>query len=536
MAGKPQLKPPNPPPGPPTRAFWWLFLGLHLLWYAPELVFTQLTCQASGLSFFQGLKVAPPVLFGELALLFLLPRQRVFQGLASGVVVLLFFYQGYAAFYQATYGEPPHFQDDYALAREVLPVFLSSIGGHRLLYFGLGLAAALLLGGTAWALCRAAWKAARPHHRRTLLVLVGLALLQLFVEPNFPFRWVSEDLAQSLHLPAAHRYASEANPCPQTAMPAPAPSPPDVFVLFLESYGAVAWQHPAVRPALETLADSALPVLGREGWQVFSTFSQAPIIGGRSWLSFTTGLTGLPVKSQVQYNDLLRRHADCRHLVRYLHALGYETWRLATMRTNPTTRKLIPYPTLERFWGFDHFLEFEDIPYAGPPFDFYGGIPDQYALGFLRDQHLLQRPGPHFVFFITLSSHIPWYEPPPLPPDWRTLDSLPAAERSLKGFRLERYRKAMVYELRMALQFALQYPRKAVFLLIGDHQPALLLTPDRPRFRFATPLHVLTRDSFHEPPLREQGLVPGLEPRTDSLRFHHEDLYPLIQGLLAAEH
>ncbi len=46
------------------------------------------------------------------------------------------------------------------------------------------------------------------------------------------------------------------------------------------------------------------------------------------------------------------------------------------------------------------------------------------------------------------------------------------------------------------------------------------------------PLHVLVRDSLQAQALLQRGLVPGLQP-PEELRFRHEQLYPLIQGLLS---
>ena len=231
---------------------------------------------------------------------------------------------------------------------------------------------------------------------------------------------------------------------------------PDIYFLFIESYGTVATLSPELESTYKNLITSLQKPLNDEGWHMASTYSIAPIKGGRSWLSFSSTLSGIKIENQLQYNNMIELNKNFPHLVRYLNYQGYQTYRMSTM-SNTNTDSLIPLNKNNQFWGFDDLIMYNDIPYKGYQYDYLGGLPDQYALGHFDENIGDKSTSPKFLFFITTTSHGPWYPPPPIVKDWKALDDLkesPTGESpQLKGETIFRYQKSIEYELKVVIDF-----------------------------------------------------------------------------------
>jgi hypothetical protein len=65
---------------------------------------------------------------------------------------------------------------------------------------------------------------------------------------------------------------------------------PDVFFIFIESYGSVLYQRPHFTPPYLHMAETLEESLDNEGWSAVSTLSEAPTWGGGSWMSYTSAL------------------------------------------------------------------------------------------------------------------------------------------------------------------------------------------------------------------------------------------------------
>ena len=178
---------------------------------------------------------------------------------------------------------------------------------------------------------------------------------------------------------------------------------------------------------------------------------------------------------------------------------------------------------------------YNDIPYKGYQYDYLGGLPDQYALGHFDENIGDKSTSPKFLFFITTTSHGPWYPPPPIVKDWKALDDLkesPTGESpQLKGETIFRYQKSIEYELKVVIDFIKnQSNRNSIFILLGDHQPATLeyKIADRSH-NAATPIHIISRDSAFVNSFQKYGLQPGMNVNIINVEYiNHQGIYSLF--------
>ncbi len=480
-------------------------------------------------------------LLWSMVLAFFLPRFPKAQKplyLFSGIFfITLLIYQTYRAFYLFTYGENPVFFYDYLLLKEVVPTFLRSSNGQLLVKF---LPVTLSLPVLLWMLTRlASFQAKIAKHLPAnyysgafALVFAGILPMLVFFTGNQQrkhIHWISPHFLHSLQssdnrAPDFDERYNRLSILSQKELPAK----PDIYWIFIEAYGAVAPLSKETNTAFRQMADSLEQKLKNAGWHIASAYSKAPIMGGRSWLSFTTALSGVRIENQKQYLYQIRTARQFPHFPRYLQTQGYTTFRLSTMYSDSEMEKFMPRDLQNSYWGFDHFIGFPQIPYRGFRFDYFGGIPDQYALSYTREQYVEKAPAPRFLFAITMSSHYPYYLPPPILDNWRALDTVGniyARDKDLPGRMLPRYFQTIRYELEMLTQFILSQKGPAVFILLGDHQPAGLEAHLNGIYdSYATPLHIITRDSSFLP--RDENFYPGLYvPPTAPLQLKHEDIW-----------
>jgi hypothetical protein len=74
----------------------------------------------------------------------------------------------------------------------------------------------------------------------------------------------------------------------------------DVLLIFVESYGATTWDHPAAVRALAPIRDQFAADVRDTGRSVVSAFVESPTFGGGSWLAHEQAL-------QLLYNSLLQQ-------------------------------------------------------------------------------------------------------------------------------------------------------------------------------------------------------------------------------------
>jgi len=293
----------------------------------------------------------------------------------------------------------------------------------------------------------------------------------------------------------------------------------DVLLIFVESYGAVTYETPAISAGLAQSRADFEAAIRETGREVVSAYVESPTFGGGSWLAHLSLLSGVEVRDQYAYTSLMASRRET--IVTNFARRGYRTVALM-----PGMRQAWPEGA---FYGFDAIYGHDLLEYAGPRFGWWE-IPDQYALAKLDavERHRPSRP-PLFVVFPTSTSHAPFGPVAPYQPDWSrvlTKDAYGAAdvERAMAAVPdltnlAPSYVRAMAYEYTSLAGYLREQSDDPLMIVIGDHQPpAAVSGKDAP---WRVPVHVIGRRGPVLHALVEQGFRPGLEPRRPSIGAMH---------------
>jgi len=293
----------------------------------------------------------------------------------------------------------------------------------------------------------------------------------------------------------------------------------DVLLVFVESYGAVTYETPAISAGLAGSRADFEAAIRETGRQVVSAYVESPTFGGGSWLAHLSVLSGVEVRDQYAYTSLMASRRET--LVTNFARRGYRTVALM-----PGMRQAWPEGA---FYGFDTIYGHDLLEYAGPHFGWWD-IPDQYALARLDavERHRPSRP-PLFVVFPTGTSHAPFGPVPPYQPDWsRVLTKHAYAEADVTRAMAAvpdltnlapSYVRAIAYEYTSLAGYLREQADDPVMIVIGDHQPpAAVSGKDAP---WRVPVHVIGRRRHLLRALVDRGFRPGLEPRRPSIGPMH---------------
>ncbi len=355
------------------------------------------------------------------------------------------------------------------------------------------------------------WRGAQASHPRAVVSSVSLKLMQNAADSRAAARLMGQFDAEGLA--RAYDYGAQAHALTNR---------PNVWLIFIESYGSVLLERADWQRDYATLLHELSHELDAAGWHAASVASEAPTWGGGSWLSYTTLLGGLHVDSHPHYLALLNRYQaePLPGLVTFLRGQGYRHVQLSTLAKPLPAAEWTKYTN---FYGVDEWLRFDDLAYEGTLYGWGPAPPDQYALWFAAERLRAPRAAeqPFVFFFITQNSHYPW-STPPLVEEWRSLNTasplpapaFPPSSTSLgKGEAEEdntdhdtlraNYWLAINYELRLLTRFIReQGTADDLFVLVGDHQPPRISRRDD---SLRVPLHVISR----EPALLEQFEAHG---------------------------
>lgn len=312
---------------------------------------------------------------------------------------------------------------------------------------------------------------------------------------------------------------------------------PDIYILVVESYGSVLFDHPELATRQHKLMDVMSARLGVAGYTAYSHQSISPVVGGASWQATSTLLSGIQINNQHLYTSLY--DSGAYGLPRFLGDRGYRTWTVqAGYRTRPGRPVSNP-------WGYEHTLYFEDLNYHGHRWG-WGVVPDQYALGFAGEKMQGGAVEPNFMMFTGVSTHVPWNGGPGLARDWKTLGEVPLESRpgqdlwtklkarfngkSANCISLDCFQDSMSDEWEVLMRFIESVSAQEVMIVIvGDHQPPVLPTNGA-----AVPLHFITRGVSGMDKLESVGFVAGLGPPADRA-MRHEGLLTLIAQILSTD-
>lgn len=310
---------------------------------------------------------------------------------------------------------------------------------------------------------------------------------------------------------------------------------PDIYIIFIESYGDALYQFEELSQPYLAHMRQVDSQLAQAGWQTASIRSEAPIRGGKSWLSYASFLFGLRLDDEAQYDVMLNAFQDRSfpHLGHYLKNQGYDYQRITPLLVT-LERDVIAWEKTRRFLGYDTWLFLNDMDnFSGPVYGWGPSPPDQYTLSFLRAETEAKQPEtPHMFFYITHNSHVPWVPPPEIASDWRTIATAPPQPPPAYNpyhETKEAYLQSILYEIEMVKSVVLNGPDDAIYVIVGDHQPPLLAFSDYEGA--ATPLHIVTQNQDLIDSLAAHQFQPGLSLSEATIK--HEGFYSLfMQALL----
>ncbi|MGV8935695.1 MAG: sulfatase-like hydrolase/transferase [Allorhizobium sp.] len=300
----------------------------------------------------------------------------------------------------------------------------------------------------------------------------------------------------------------------------------NIVLIFVESYGRSAIDDPRYSPLIRPRLEQVEQQLDAAGYASASGWSRSPTMGGLSWLAHGTFLSGLWIDSQARYDRLMISNRPS--LNRLFHAAGWRT--AAVMPAITMDWSEAPY------YGYDQIFASKDLGYKGRPFNWVT-MPDQYTLSAFER---LVRPAadvpakPVMAEMALISSHAPWTPVPKLI-DWADVgDGTVFNDQAESGDspsvvwadqdRVRRqYIETIDYSLQTLGDYISHFGRDAVFIILGDHQPAPIIT-GRDASR-SVPIHIVSRDRALVERFQAEGFSIGMtpasnlpEPPMDSMR------------------
>jgi len=286
----------------------------------------------------------------------------------------------------------------------------------------------------------------------------------------------------------------------------------NVLLVFVESYGRTVFERPLYADVIGPRLAAFERDIRSAGFSARSGWLTSPTFGGQSWLAHCTLLSGLWVDSQPRYDALVKSRR-----VSLNRRFAQAGWRTSAVMPAITR----DWPEADWF-GYDRIFASGDLGYAGQPFNWVT-MPDQYTLAAI-ERLILDQPAerPAMIETALISSHAPWTPIPPLldwadvgdgqvfddyasagdPPEvvWQDYDRVRA-----------QYRKAIDYSLETLASFiTTQADDDLVLIILGDHQPAPLVTGDN-----ATrdvPIHIIAHDPAVLEAIEAWQWTPGMTP------------------------
>jgi hypothetical protein len=287
----------------------------------------------------------------------------------------------------------------------------------------------------------------------------------------------------------------------------------DVYLIFLESYGAVVRERSVFSEPLAAVYDDLALAAREAGWQAASAWMRSSTFGGSSWLAHSSVMSGSRIDSQQAYRLLIS--SDRNTLIRRFQSAGYRCVALM-----PGLKKAWPEGD---FYGFDAIYPAAALDYSGPAFGWWE-IPDQYSLDWLNHRELerahAQRQ-PLLVFFPTIMSHSPFAPTPPYQSDWEQLRTAApySSEQQHEALALaasrcddQAYLHAIRYDLTVLSGYLRrQSPDNALLIVLGDHQPpAFISGPEASR---DVPVHIFSGNGERLQAFIAAGFSAGVKPQ-----------------------
>lgn len=284
----------------------------------------------------------------------------------------------------------------------------------------------------------------------------------------------------------------------------------DVVVIFIESYGESVIRDPNYSKLTEKRLAQVEQQISAAGLTSRSSWLVSPTSGGLSWLAHGTLLSGVWVDSQQRYDQLIASERPSLNLL-----FKQAGWRSVAVMPAIT----MDWPESDYF-RYDKVYAANNLGYHGKPFNWVT-MPDQYTLSAFQK---FERAGPHspvMAEIALISSHAPWTPIPKLI-DWSAIgDGLIFNEQAVAGDAPEvvwqdqervrtQYASSIDYTLETLGSYMAKYGSNTVFILLGDHQPAPIITGNGASR--AVPVHIVSDDPALLERLDPKKWNPGMTP------------------------
>jgi hypothetical protein len=290
----------------------------------------------------------------------------------------------------------------------------------------------------------------------------------------------------------------------------------DVLIVFVESYGRVAVEDPAISPEVNGVLTRGTDSLRAAGFSTRSAFLTSPTFAGISWLAHSTLQSGLWIDNQQRYDQLVQ--TDRLTLTGAFKRAGWRTVAAVPANTQD-------WPQGASFYHYDTIYDQRSVGYAGPSFS-YASMPDQYTLAALQRNELAQPHSPVMAEIDLVSSHGPWV-PLPRMVDWKAVGDgsifadMPAQGQSpdeLVGHpdrTKAAYGQSIQYSMSALISFVQTFhDDDLVVVAVGDHQPASVVSGKGASND--VPITIIAHDPDVMSRIASWGWQPGMLPNSNA--------------------
>ena len=309
----------------------------------------------------------------------------------------------------------------------------------------------------------------------------------------------------------------------------------DVFIFFVESYGSTVFRRPEYATLIEPALTRFVAEMNRHGLVTASALLDSPTYGGGSWLAHATFAAGVPIKDGLEFAVLRQTEPAPRTLASFFRNAGYRT----VLAQPGTTR---PWPEGE-VSGFARKYYSYDFSYQGPAFG-WATMPDQFVVDYIHRQEVARAGQPLFIEYALVSSHAPWNQQVPLLDDWSRIGdgsvfhTVAPTVYPITWQNLEQggpaYVASLIYDLDLLARYIVRLAdRRALFVVLGDHQPPGNVTGNDPSP--AVPVHLISRDQSLIDRFAAEGYVAGMNPPASGAAAGMETFLTSFLGRLSAD-